>query len=99
QRGRIAAGLGSAVTLPGNLSQEELARAYASADAFAFPSTIDESGNAAVEALACGLPGLFAAGSGVAARMSDCPAVQVLPGDEPAAWVAAIAGLAMIPEQ
>jgi len=42
---------------------------------------IDEAGNAAIEALASGLPVLLAAGSGVATRMADCPGLQVLPGD------------------
>lgn len=98
QRDSIAASLGRAVTLPGTLAQDELARAYASADLFAFPSMIDEFGNAAVEALASGLPALLAAGSGVAVRMADCPAVQVLAGDEPAAWAAAISELAAMPD-
>jgi glycosyltransferase involved in cell wall biosynthesis len=93
----IAAQLGVAATLPGVLPQDELARAYAAADLFAFPSMIDESGNAAVEAMASGLPALLAAGSGVAARMADCPAVEVLPGDDVAAWSRAIAALAASP--
>jgi glycosyltransferase involved in cell wall biosynthesis len=79
------------------LTQDELARALASADLFLFPSTIDESGNAAVEALAAGLPTLLAAGSGVAVRMADCPSVRVLPGNDAAAWAAAIAALAADP--
>jgi glycosyltransferase involved in cell wall biosynthesis len=99
ERDRIAARLGPAVTLPGVLPQDELARAYASADLFAFPSMIDESGNAAVEAMASGLPALLAAGSGVATRMADCPAVRVLPGDASAAWAEAIAGLATEPRR
>jgi glycosyltransferase involved in cell wall biosynthesis len=93
----LLAQLGGAVTLPGVLAQDELARALASADLFLFPSTIDESGNAAVEALAAGLPALLACGSGVAMRMAECPAVQVLPGDDAPAWAAAIATLAADP--
>jgi glycosyltransferase involved in cell wall biosynthesis len=89
--------LGGAVTLPGVLAQDELARALASADLFLFPSTIDESGNAAVEALAAGLPALLACGSGVAVRMADCSAVRVLPGDDAVAWAATIAALAADP--
>jgi len=89
--------LGSAVTLPGVLSQDELARALASADLFLFPSTIDESGNAAVEALAAGLPALLACGSGVAARMAGCLAVRVLPGGDAATWTEAIGALAVDP--
>ena len=91
------AGSAAAVTLPGVLPQEELARAYASADLFVFPSMIDEFGNAAVEALASGLPALLAAGSGVAARMAGCAAVRVLPGDRPQSWAETIADLAAEP--
>jgi glycosyltransferase involved in cell wall biosynthesis len=56
---------------------------------------IDEPGNAAVEALASGLPALLAAGSGVASRMAVCAAVCVLPG--PQTWAEAIAELAAEP--
>lgn len=97
-RDALAERLGAGVTLPGVLSQEELARAYASADLFAFPSMIDESGNAAVEALACGLPALLAAGSGVASRLAECPGVRIMPGDAPQRWAEAIVGLATTPD-
>jgi glycosyltransferase involved in cell wall biosynthesis len=40
----------------GYLSGEELARAYASADTFVFPSTTDTFGNVILEAQAAGLP-------------------------------------------
>ncbi|HEX6442059.1 MAG TPA: glycosyltransferase [Stellaceae bacterium] len=99
ERKALEAALGSAVTCAGPLAQEELARAYASADLFLFPSVIDESGNAAVEALASGLPALLAAGSGVATRMADCAGARVLPGEDPDAWVAAILELAAAPER
>jgi glycosyltransferase involved in cell wall biosynthesis len=99
ERQALEAALGPAVTCPGPLAQEELARAYASADVFLFPSIIDESGNAAVEALASGLPTLLAAGNGVASRMADCAGLRVLPGDRPEAWAAAIAELATAPER
>jgi glycosyltransferase involved in cell wall biosynthesis len=99
ERDALEAVLGSAVTCPGPLAQDELARAYASADLFLFPSMIDESGNAAVEALASGLPSLLAAGNGVASRMADCDGLRVLPGDDPGAWAAAIAELAAAPER
>jgi glycosyltransferase involved in cell wall biosynthesis len=99
QRDALAERLGDGVTLPGMLAQEELARAYASADLFAFPSMIDESGNAAVEAMASGLPALLAAGSGVASRLAACPGVRVMPGDAPQRWADAIVGLAATPER
>jgi glycosyltransferase involved in cell wall biosynthesis len=98
ERQALEAALGPAVTCPGPLAQKELARAYASADLFLFPSMIDESGNAAVEALACGLPALLAAGNGVASRMADCAGLRVLPGDRPEVWAEAIAELAAAPE-
>ena len=97
ERAVLEADLGPALTCGGNLDQNELARAYASADLFLFPSAIDESGNAAVEALASGLPSLLAAGSGVATRMADCGGVRVLPGDRPDLWAATIAELAEAP--
>jgi glycosyltransferase involved in cell wall biosynthesis len=97
QREVLAVRLGEAATLPGVLSQEELARAYASVDLFAFPSMIDEMGNVALEALASGVPAVLAAGSGVAAWMADCPAAQVLPGDQPRVWADAIVALARTP--
>ncbi|MBI9018386.1 MAG: glycosyltransferase family 1 protein [Phycisphaerae bacterium] len=40
----------------GFLKGEELAREYASADIFAFPSTVDTFGNVVLEAMASGLP-------------------------------------------
>ena len=99
QREALAERLGAGVTLPGVLAQEELARAYASADLFAFPSMIDESGNVAVEALASGLPALLAAGSGVASRLAGCPGVRVMRGDAPQRWAEVIVGLAATPER
>lgn len=97
-RDGLAARLGDAATFPGVLPQDELARAYASCDLFVFPSMIDEAGNAAVEALASGVPTLLAAGSGVAVRMARCPAVRVLPGDWPEVWAAAISEFAAAPD-
>ena len=99
EREALEAALGPVVTCPGPLAQDELARAYASADLFLFPSMIDESGNAAVEALASGLPSLLAAGNGIASRMTDCEGLRVLPGDRPEAWAAAIAELAAAPQR
>jgi len=90
EQAMLEAALGPALTCAGPLDQGQLARAYASADLFLFPSMIDESGNAAVEALASGLPALLAAGSGVATRMADCGGLRVLPGDQAEVWAAAV---------
>jgi glycosyltransferase involved in cell wall biosynthesis len=46
------------VVFTGWLTGEELATAYASADAFVFPSTTDTFGNAVLEAQASGLPAI-----------------------------------------
>ena len=97
ERAQLQAALGPASTFAGLLTQDELARAYASADLFLFPSEIDEFGSAAQEALASGLPVLAARGSGFASSMADCPAVRVLPGDDPQPWAAVIADLAAAP--
>jgi phosphatidylinositol alpha 1,6-mannosyltransferase len=43
-------------TLPGILRGEDLARAYASMDAFVFPSATDTFGNVVLEAMASGVP-------------------------------------------
>ena len=99
ERASLERALGPALTCAGQLGQDELARAYASADLFLFPSTIDEWGNAAVEALGSGLPALVAAGSGVADAMADCTGLLVLPGDRPEAWAAAIVALAAAPDR
>jgi glycosyltransferase involved in cell wall biosynthesis len=98
-RAVLEAELGDALTCPGPLTQSELARAYASADVFAFPSAIDEYANAVIEALASGLPVLLADGSGIASRFTDCTAVTILPSDSPEPWAAAIAQLAGNPMQ
>jgi phosphatidylinositol alpha 1,6-mannosyltransferase len=50
--------------LPGILRGEELARAYASMDAFVFPSTTDTFGNVVLEAMASGVPALVTDGGG-----------------------------------
>jgi glycosyltransferase involved in cell wall biosynthesis len=99
ERARLQTALGPASTFAGPLTQDELARMYASADLFLFPSEIDEFGCAAQEALACGLPVLAARGSGFASRMADCLAVRVLPGNAPEPWATAIADFASAPQR
>ena len=47
---------GRPIVFTGFLANEELAAAYASADAMVFPSTTDTFGNVVLEAQACGLP-------------------------------------------
>ncbi|MCR9141971.1 MAG: glycosyltransferase family 1 protein [bacterium] len=54
---------GTPTVFTGILRGEELARAYASADAFCFPSASETLGNVVLEAMASGLP-VVAAGAG-----------------------------------
>jgi phosphatidylinositol alpha 1,6-mannosyltransferase len=50
--------------LPGILRGEDLAQAYASMDAFVFPSLTDTFGNVVLEALASGVPAIVASAGG-----------------------------------
>jgi phosphatidylinositol alpha 1,6-mannosyltransferase len=50
--------------VPGTLRGEELARAYAGMDVFAFPSETDTFGNVVVEAMASGVPAIVSAHGG-----------------------------------
>ncbi|AIE61685.1 glycosyltransferase family 4 protein [Bacillus methanolicus] len=52
-------------TLTGYLDGEELAKAYAEADLFVFPSTTETFGNVVLEALASGTPAIVADSGGV----------------------------------
>ena len=61
---------GTATVFTGVLQGEDLAAAYASADAFLFPSTTDTLGLAMLEALASGLP-IVAARSGASHEIVD----------------------------
>ena len=61
---------GTATVFTGVLQGEDLAAAYASADAFLFPSTTDTLGLAMIEALASGLP-VVAARSGASREILD----------------------------
>jgi glycosyltransferase involved in cell wall biosynthesis/predicted metal-dependent phosphoesterase TrpH len=56
ERSRVASRLGALATFLGWLHGDELARAYASADLFLFPSQTDTFGQVILEAQASGLP-------------------------------------------
>ena len=83
-----------AVRFVGPLRDEALARAYASADIFLFPSLSDTFGNVVLEALASGLA-VVAYDTGAAGEhIDDCDSgLLVRPGDE-AGFVAAARSLA-----
>jgi phosphatidylinositol alpha 1,6-mannosyltransferase len=59
-------------TLPGILRGEDLARAYASMDAFVFPSATDTFGNVVLEAMASGVPAIVTREGGP--KYLVCPA-------------------------
>ncbi len=64
-RTRSGAGRSRGYTSPGLLQGRELSEAYASADAFTFPSPTETFGNSLLEAMGSGLPSLVAASGGV----------------------------------
>lgn len=92
--GQVAADLGDGATLLGHLSQEQLARVYASCDVLAFPSRSETAGNVVAEAMACGLPALLPRG-GRTAQWLRAPGEDgvLVGGDDPATWAAAIGTL------
>lgn len=61
----------SNVTCAGYLSGEDLARVYASADLFVFPSSTETFGNVVLEAAASGLPAIVSDSGGVAEIVQD----------------------------
>jgi glycosyltransferase involved in cell wall biosynthesis len=80
--------LGDAVTLLGNVNDDELHWLYANTRVYANPSRYEGFGLPLLEALACGAPS-------IASDTSSLPevggkAVQYLPVDDPGAWADAI---------
>lgn len=83
-----------AIIFPGFLKDKVLARAYASAAVFVFPSTTDTYGNAVLEAQASGLPALVSDEGGPREIISPDNSGFVLPGYDREAWRAAMRKLA-----
>jgi glycosyltransferase involved in cell wall biosynthesis len=71
--------------LIGYLSGEALARAYASADVFVFPSDTETFGNVAAEAMASGLPVVAVHAGGVTDLVRDGETGLVVPPNDPKA--------------
>lgn len=82
------------VIFTGFLSGEALARAYASADAFVFPSTTDTFGNVVLEAQASGLPTIVTDVGGPRELVRDGETGLVVPGQDAIALLAAMRRLA-----
>jgi len=93
-RAAILERLGARATCPGNVAPADLARLFAAADLFAFPSRIEESANVVLEALASGLPVLVSRDGGMGRVVVDSETGLILPGDDPAPWVETAAMLA-----
>lgn len=86
--------LGPRVSCPGSVEPTELARLYAAADLFAFPSRIEESANVVLEALAAGLPVLVTREGGMGRVIADGATGLILPGNDINPWVGAATMLA-----
>ena len=80
-------------SLTGFLPQEELACLYASADLLVFPSTTDTFGNVVLEAQASGLPVIVSDQGGPHELILPDKTGLVVPGNDKAALVAAMARL------
>ena len=69
------------VEFPGTRTGDDLARTYAQADVFVFPSRADTFGNVMLEALACGVPVAAYPVPGPLDVVGDAPEVAVLDHD------------------
>ena len=84
---------GHGAVLPGFKHGAELARLYASADVFVFPSLTDTLGQVVLESQASGIPVVVADQGGPKEVVDDGVTGLVLPGGRPQAWVDAVSDL------
>jgi glycosyltransferase involved in cell wall biosynthesis len=90
--------LGDHVSLPGHVSQDELAVLYASVDLFAFCSQIEVFPNVILEAQASGVPVVVSARGGSAQLVHPSNGVAIS-SNEPESWAHAIELLLRAPER
>jgi glycosyltransferase involved in cell wall biosynthesis len=81
------------ILFTGFLHGEDLARAYAGADAFVFPSTTDTFGNVVLEAQAAGLPAIVSDRGGPREIVLPGSSGLVVDAEDPAAFGAAMVRL------
>jgi glycosyltransferase involved in cell wall biosynthesis len=97
-------GLGEAVTLAGPMTQAELRREYERATALCLPCRVMSNGdrdgipNVLVEAMACGLPVVTTAVSGIPELVVDGDNGLLVPPDDPAAVAGSLRRLRDEPE-
>jgi glycosyltransferase involved in cell wall biosynthesis len=96
--------LGDRVSLPGQVSQNELAWLYASADLFVFCSQIEVFPNVILEAKSSGLPVVVSANGGSAVLVNHLPVSAeangvALASNEPEQWAREIELLLRAPER
>ena len=84
---------GHGTVFPGFKHGTELAKLYASADMFVFPSLTDTLGQVVLESQASGIPVIVADQGGPKEVVDDGATGLVLPGSRPAAWVDAVSAL------
>jgi phosphatidylinositol alpha 1,6-mannosyltransferase len=89
-RSELEAKVHPGLRLTGYLTGEALARAYASADVFVFPSDTETFGNVVAEAMASGLPVVAVHAGGVTDLVRDGETGLVVPPNDPAALSAAL---------
>ena len=77
----------------GHRSGEDLARWYASADVFIFPSTTETLGNVVLEALASGLPAVVVDRGGPQDLVADAETGYIAPSNDVAAIAERVARL------
>jgi glycosyltransferase involved in cell wall biosynthesis len=97
QRARDA-GVKAAVTFAGYVPHHELAACYRAADVFALPSEFDNSPNALLEAMACGLPVVATDVGGVRDFVDRRKGSELVPPGDASALAAAIVRALAHPE-
>jgi glycosyltransferase involved in cell wall biosynthesis len=89
-RARLEEGTPEGVVFLGELRGAPLARIYASADVFCFPSTTDTFGQVILEAGASGLPTIAVAAGGAGELVRHGETGLLVPPDDPRAFAAAL---------